>query len=459
MPLDPSIILGGRPAPIANPFELMDQITRVQAVRDQAEDRRAALELRRQAAEQAREEARERAQVAQAYQQSVSIDPKTSQPTLDHAKLARLLPPTALPKYMDELRTYQGKDLDVRTRTLALGALTQKYLGDLGQSATAAKGDTAVWTGLIDQAHAHGAITDQQRDELKSLQDPQAILARAQAFIGAQPTKPELVERVDAQGRTVKEWVIPKVGEVYVQPTKAPTGVNIGSFEDYVVRYAAAKGKKVEELTPADIEDARKRYQQADDRPRITVNTGGAGGLPPRVETTVRGLATRFGNEPSVKRTVTMAEAASFVNSLNLDTKNPADDQALIYAFAKAMDPESVVREGEYATVQKYAQSWLESFGFDARRVLSSNVPILTRQSRQNLKNTVMTRYRASRQQYDNLVKSYSGQINKATGLQDGSERLTDYATAFPDVQETGSSGGGRGGSALERYRRQQGGR
>jgi hypothetical protein len=52
------------------------------------------------------------------------------------------------------------------------------------------------------------------------------------------------------------------------------TAAHVGSFEDYAVRYAASKGKKPEELTPADIEDARKRYQQADDRPRITVNAG-----------------------------------------------------------------------------------------------------------------------------------------------------------------------------------------
>ena len=33
------------------------------------------------------------------------------------------------------------------------------------------------------------------------------------------------------------------------------------------------------------------------------------------------------------------------------------DDQALIYTFAKVMDPNSVVRESEYQTVQDYSQS------------------------------------------------------------------------------------------------------
>jgi hypothetical protein len=56
---------------------------------------------------------------------------------------------------------------------------------------------------------------------------------------------------------------------------KPPT---LGSFEDYLVRFAREAGKAPETLTPADIELARKKYQQADDRPRVTV-TGGGGGV------------------------------------------------------------------------------------------------------------------------------------------------------------------------------------
>ena len=85
--------------------------------------------------------------------------------------------------------------------------------------------------------------------------------------------------------------------------------------------------------------------------------------LPPRVQTRVDAKARGFDALPIVKTTQKMAEAVAFADSLNANTTNPADDQALIYAFAKAMDPDSVVREGEYATVQKYAQSWAECSG------------------------------------------------------------------------------------------------
>jgi hypothetical protein len=50
---------------------------------------------------------------------------------------------------------------------------------------------------------------------------------------------------------------------------EAPKPPPVGSFEDYVQRVAAAKGVKPEALSTADIEDARKRYQQADDRPPV----------------------------------------------------------------------------------------------------------------------------------------------------------------------------------------------
>ncbi len=52
------------------------------------------------------------------------------------------------------------------------------------------------------------------------------------------------------------------------RPTNPPQPPNVGSFEDYMVRYAQGKGIDPKNLTPADIEAGRKAYQQADDRPR-----------------------------------------------------------------------------------------------------------------------------------------------------------------------------------------------
>jgi hypothetical protein len=156
--------------------------------------------------------------------------------------------------------------------------------------------------------------------------------------------------------------------------------------------------------------------------------------LPPATQRRVDAKARGFDSLPVVKTTQKMAEAVGFANSLDPNTKNPADDQALIYAFAKAMDPDSVVREGEYATVQKYAQSWAQSFGFNAARVFS-NTAFLTPQARANMKRTIQSKYQAGKAQYDNVRRSYASQINKITNGADGESWLTDYAAGFPGDQ------------------------
>lgn len=161
------------------------------------------------------------------------------------------------------------------------------------------------------------------------------------------------------------------------------------------------------------------------------------GTLPPRLQTRVDSIAKGFDSQQIVKTTQKMAEAVSFASSLDPNTKNPADDQALIYAFAKAMDPDSVVREGEYATVQKYAQSWAQTFGFNAARVFS-NTAFLTPQARTNMKTTIQKKYAAGKAQYDNVRSSYVKKINKTTGHQDGEDYLIDYAGGFPPDAASG---------------------
>ncbi len=168
---------------------------------------------------------------------------------------------------------------------------------------------------------------------------------------------------------------------------------------------------------------ARQRLAEGKNKPKAARD--------PQVQARVDRLSKQFDSLPLVKTTQKMSEAVGFAQGLDPNTKNPADDQALIYAFAKAMDPDSVVREGEYATVQHYARSWAESFGFNAARIFS-NSTFLTPQARQNMKRTIMAKFQAGKQQYDAARKSYVDRINKRTGSNDGEDELTDYGSAFP---------------------------
>lgn len=165
------------------------------------------------------------------------------------------------------------------------------------------------------------------------------------------------------------------------------------------------------------------------------------GELSPTASRRVDNISRQFGGEQVVKNTQLMAEAVSFADKLNPNTTNPADDQALIYAFAKAMDPNSVVREGEYAVVQKYAQSWAQKIGFDAARIFS-NTQFLSPQARQNMKNTIRAKYAAGRAQYDSLSKSYIDRLNRIPGVQNGADYLVDYAGAFPSTGEAAPAPG-----------------
>lgn len=206
---------------------------------------------------------------------------------------------------------------------------------------------------------------------------------------------------------------------------KTRTPPAAGSFEDYVEK------KYGPNPTAEQILEARKVYQQVDDRPRVTVNTGQQGAFPPNVQRRIDAVIKGFDSQPIVKRTQTMSEGVSFAQALKDDTTNPADDQALIYAFAKVMDPDSVVREGEYATVQKYAQSWAERFGFDVKRIFS-NTSFLTPEARKNMKATLMTKFGVERKAYDNLRNEYGKRIDRITGKGGGMDELTDYGAAFP---------------------------
>jgi hypothetical protein len=129
-----------------------------------------------------------------------------------------------------------------------------------------------------------------------------------------------------------------------------------------------------------------------------------------------------------------------FVSSLSNDTKSPSDDIGLVYAFAKAMDPESVVREGEYATVQKYSQSWAEKFGFNAKRVVQ-NSEFLTPEARMKMKATVAAKAKATQEMYKGFRKTITNRIDKFAGESVGEDLLGDVTAGGigPEGEQPGT--------------------
>ena len=123
------------------------------------------------------------------------------------------------------------------------------------------------------------------------------------------------------------------------------------------------------------------------------------------------------------------------------------------------MDPDSFVREGEYATVQKYAQSWAQSFGFNAQRIFS-NTAFLTPEARENMKTTIRAKYASALPQYRNVRKNYVQQVDSMLGKPGaGDEWVLDYEAAFPQSSQpqTTPDAAGAASRARERYRQRTG--
>lgn len=126
----------------------------------------------------------------------------------------------------------------------------------------------------------------------------------------------------------------------------------------------------------------------------------------------VQRIVTQHDANPLTKRFVTINEGVQFVNSMPNNSQNPADDQGLIYAFAKAMDPESVVREGEYKTVQQYSQNWQQRFGVNLARVVD-NGGLLTPDARRKLKQTILEKGKAIGKMYGDYRTGIIERINR----------------------------------------------
>ena len=123
-----------------------------------------------------------------------------------------------------------------------------------------------------------------------------------------------------------------------------------------------------------------------------------ASGKSSKTITQANNFSKEFSSNDIVKNYAVIQEAAKFAGSMG---PTSANDIGLLYAFAKVMDPGSVVREGEYATVQKYAQSWAQQFGFKVERIFT-NSPFLSAEARKNMVQTIKQKESAAKASYDN---------------------------------------------------------
>lgn len=168
-------------------------------------------------------------------------------------------------------------------------------------------------------------------------------------------------------------------------------------------------------------------------------------------------VADKFGSEQIVKNFNIVQNSAiqskGILDRLGKSAGTGADDLRLIFLFAKAQDPDSVVRETEYDNAQRMISTLPEGVKQQVSRVINISgdgkgiMPtqakgFLTPEARQEVVNALIEQYKGNKVSYDNLKKQYTQRINSFAGADIGDELLIGYEEAF-DPGSTGYSSQG----------------
>lgn len=186
-------------------------------------------------------------------------------------------------------------------------------------------------------------------------------------------------------------------------------------------------------------------YQNEDANRKISiakagVSNGGGGGLAltdAQKAADIRSIRSAFDNEQIVKDYNTSNSSINTLRAIGVNSKSPADDIAFIYAFAKIMDPNSVVREGEYKTVQDYAQSLVQRYTTGVKRVVD-NTNFLTVDAKTKMLATLEAKVGSQKKSYENLSSEYQRQINDVYAGKPVT--ITNYLTSSPSSTSSSSS-------------------
>jgi hypothetical protein len=178
-------------------------------------------------------------------------------------------------------------------------------------------------------------------------------------------------------------------------------------------------------------------YQNEDANRKRSIAAAGVSGLTPsQINTTVNSIASAFDNEPLVKEFNTANTSLNAIKKIGTKTKSPTDDMAFIYAFAKIMDPNSVVREGEYKTVQDYGQALTQKYALGTKRIFD-NSNFLTEDAKTKMLTTLESKLSSLKQSYKNTESEYQRQIDDAYAGKARTITKYEVENAQPTSQET----------------------
>lgn len=152
--------------------------------------------------------------------------------------------------------------------------------------------------------------------------------------------------------------------------------------------------------------------------------------LPTSIQNRVIALADGIKSTDIGKKYLATADSINIVNGIDPKSKNPAQHQQIVYAFAKALDTDSAVKEGEYETIKKYAQSTLSRYGKEITNALNGT-GFLSEQAIKDIQATMNNTYASRKPLYDQQVSETTRIINNIAGMDIASELITDYSAGI----------------------------
>lgn len=179
--------------------------------------------------------------------------------------------------------------------------------------------------------------------------------------------------------------------------------------------------------------------------------------LPTSIQGKIISIAQGVTDSPIGKRYNAAVESVNTVNGIDAKSKNPADHQAIVYAFAKALDPDSAVKEGEYDTIKKYAQSTVDKYKKEITNAINGT-GFLSEGAIKNIQTTMSNLLISRKPQFENLVKEQARIIDNIAGKPVSSEIMIDYTGGVGvDTQSSGNTSKPAPGAIIEsggkRYR------
>ncbi|RJQ33900.1 hypothetical protein C4568_03805 [Candidatus Parcubacteria bacterium] len=206
----------------------------------------------------------------------------------------------------------------------------------------------------------------------------------------------------------------------------------VQSFEEFLSEREQQLGMNIDPSSP--------KYAELQQEYNSTVASGVGGGLynefDYRTANAVLSLTNKFQDEQVVKSFTNTQRALNIINSIDPSTQNPADHQTVVYSFARSLDPDSVVREGEYATIKKYAQSLTAKYGAEISNAINGT-GFLSPGAIASIKQTMNSNYQANLPQYNNIKKQYERNVDQVAGVPGtGSRYLISAESGVPPVDE-----------------------